>query len=158
MVSPILSQFGRTVTRMVVAYLLVGVPCAGKSWVCNQLRTQFEYVSHDEHIGGDYIAAIRERAATTTKPLLIETPFSMSQIMAPLHDFDVTPLFIVEDVSELERRYREREGKPLPNGHATRQQTYATRAGTLGAFVGDSSQTLKHLRLTAARALAQKLV
>lgn len=142
---------------MTRVYLLVGVPCSGKSWVCEQLKAKYEYIPHDAHIGGDYIAEIRDRAATTTKPLLIETPFSMSQILNQLQDFDVTPVFIVEELSTLQTRYMEREGKSFPTGHVTRQQTYIDRALTVGAFAGDSSAVLHHLESVAARDLAQRL-
>lgn len=128
-------------------YLVVGVPCAGKSWVCEQLDGLYSYVRHDDHIGGDYVAAIHGRAQLTAKPLLAETPFSMSQIVEPLQarGFDVQPVFIIEDEATLRQRYRAREHKDIPAGHLSRQKTYAKRAVEQKAFYGTSAEVLGHL-------------
>lgn len=133
---------------IVPVYLVVGVPCAGKSWVCEQLTGQYEYVPHDEYIGQSYVVGIAERMRTATKPLLIETPFSMSQIVGPLERAGVvvTPVFIIENHKTLEDRYQAREGKPIISGHLTRQQTYAERAQETGAFFGTSRDVLRHLQ------------
>lgn len=134
-------------------YMVVGCPCSGKSWVCDQLKDRFEYVRHDDYIAGKngdaaYIAAIKVRAVTAQKPLLIETPFSMSQLEGPLagHGFEVKPVFIQEAPGVIEDRYREREGKPIPPGHLARQRTYMQRATDRGAFWGTSSAVLEHLK------------
>lgn len=130
-------------------YLVVGVPCAGKSWVCEQLGALYNYVRHDDYKDTNkYIAAIVGAAAASSKPLLIETPFSMSQIVEPLesHDYSVTPVFVIEDEDALKRRYEARERKTIPMGHLTRQRTYASRARELKAYAGNSEAVLKHLR------------
>lgn len=133
---------------MRTVYLIVGVPASGKSWVCEQLTNQYEYVRHDDSIGGDYLTAIRERAETATKPLLTETPFSITQIMGPLTDdgFTVVPVFIIEPSVVLARRYRQREGKPIIAGHLTRQDTYRQRAVDGGFFVGTSDDVVAYMR------------
>lgn len=131
-----------------IVYLVVGVPCAGKSWVCEQLDGLYSYVRHDDHIGGDYVAAIHGRAQLTTKPLLAETPFSMSQIVGPLEarGFDVKPVFIIEDEATLRQRYRAREHKDIPPGHLSRQKTYAKRSLDMGAYRGDAESVLAYLK------------
>lgn len=130
-------------------YLVVGVPCAGKSWVCEQLGALYSYVRHDDYKDTNkYIAAIVGAAAASSKPLLIETPFSMSQLVEPLesHDYKVTPVFIIEDSDTLRQRYKARERKDIPAGHLTRQETYTRRGEELRAFRGPSEAVLHHLQ------------
>lgn len=131
-------------------YMVVGCPCSGKSRVCDQLREHFCYVRHDDYMGDlqTYVVAIHQAATKATRPLLIETPFSMSQLLEPLqnHGYNVTCVFIQEPHEELERRYRAREGKPIPVGHLSRQKTYAQRAYDMQAFVGTSAEVLRHLQ------------
>lgn len=130
-------------------YMVVGCPGSGKSWVCNQLRDRFEYVPHDDYLNNaKHIEATVRAAKTATKPLLIETPFSVSQIRDPLEKlgFEVVPVYIQERPDVLQKRYRDREGKDIPQGHLTRQVTYAARARAQGAFAGSSTEILQRLR------------
>lgn len=134
-------------------YLVVGVPGSGKSWVCEQLTQQFEYVHHDGFIGHIaqpqvYVAAILEKAETASKPLLTEAPFSISSIKDPLEEagYSVTPVFIIEEPEVLSSRYFGREGREIPKGHLSRMNTYAERAEEWGAFRGTSSQVLEFLK------------
>lgn len=130
-------------------YLIVGCPCAGKSWVCEQLRARFEYVAHDDFIGRprERIEAIRKAAKIASKPVLTETPFSMSETILPLDDFriKVIPVVIVETAAILTQRYQQREGRDIPAGHLSRQQTYAQRARARKYFVGTSADVLQFL-------------
>lgn len=128
-------------------YMVVGVPCAGKSWVCEQLRELYTYVRHDDFMAfppRTYVEAIKANADGGHKPVLCETPFSMSQIVDPLQakGFDVEPVFIIEDPETLRERYQAREGKPIPAGHLTRQETYMKRAHS---FFGTSAEVLEYL-------------
>lgn len=130
-------------------YLLVGTPGSGKTWVATQLRSKFSHLAHDNFPRtGDYLEATKKTAAESSKPVLIETPFSVSQIIGPLKDsgFDVTPLFIIESEVTTKNRYAAREGKPIPAGHLTRIKTYIDRAKELGALSGTSDEILNHLR------------
>lgn len=129
------------------AYLVVGCPGSGKSWVCDQLKQMFRYVPHDMFINKDYLDAI-QRSKDTDKPLLIETPFSISQIKEPLEKrgFQVEPVFIQEKPETIAERYKARENRDIPKGHLTRQQTYASRAKEANAFSGTSSEVLEHLK------------
>lgn len=133
---------------MTQIYMVIGCPGSGKSWVCAQLTKQYQYVRHDSFIGGDYVAEIAQQAKTATKPLLIETPFSISQVKDPLEklDFRVTPVFIQEKPDVLQRRYREREGKDIPAGHLSRQATYAERAAAWQSYRGTSNEVLAYLQ------------
>jgi predicted ABC-type ATPase len=131
-------------------YMVIGCPGAGKSWVCNQLRERYEYVRHDDHMTSTnaYLEAIRRASETATKPLLIETPFSVSQIKEPLEKkgFVVTPVFIIEHPDVIRERYRAREGKPIPDGHLTRQNTYWHRSQDWQAYAGTAAAVLDYLK------------
>jgi hypothetical protein len=131
--------------------MVIGCPGSGKSWVCDQLKDKFDYVHHDLFIGmaGDtYVREILNRSKSATKPLLIEAPFSISQIKDPLEQmgFKITPVFIQEQPQVITDRYRARERKDIPKGHLTRQETYKQRAQEWKAFQGTSSQVLEHLK------------
>lgn len=130
-------------------YLLVGVPGTGKSWVCDQLQDQYEVVRHDDFINGGHIAAIMQ-AADGARPVLTETPFSMSRIIEPLTEagYAVIPVFVIEDEELLERCWDSR-GTPFSvrKGHMTRQNTYMDRAKSSGAFCGDSVTVLNYLKI-----------
>ncbi len=134
-------------------YMVIGVPCSGKSWVCDQLKDRFDYVRRDDHMDGGYLNAIVLRSATE-KPLLIETPFSMREIMEPLQKrgFNVTPVFILETREVLRDRYRMREGTPIPQGHLTRQDTYRQRASDMQPYRGTSLEVLRYLQSVAPEA------
>lgn len=132
-------------------YMIVGCPGAGKTWITNQIKDKFTFLHHDLYIGmaGDtYLRDIYKALETSTKPLLIEAPFSISQYKDPLerNGIKVIPVFIIEEESVLKERYRNREKKEIPKGHITRQQTYAKRCAEWGAFRGTSSEVLEHLK------------
>jgi predicted ATPase len=132
-------------------YLVIGCPGAGKSWVCDQLAGTYNYVHHDLRVdmtGPAYVKAICAAAEDSTKPLLAEAPFSVSQTKEPLEKlgFDVVPVVIQETQGVIEGRYLKRENKKIPPGHITRQSTYLDRAKQWKCFTGTSSQVLEHLR------------
>lgn len=129
-------------------YMVIGCPGSGKSWVCEQLRDRYHYVSHDDYLDMSYLSAIVRESATAKKPLLVETPFSISQLKDPLEKkgYSVTPVFIQESGDVIRIRYLKREGKPIPPGHLSRQQTYAERARLWYSFVGTSEEVLAYLK------------
>lgn len=134
-------------------FLLIGVPGSGKSWVCERAQEKYEYISHDKHIGKPHIAAIMQAAKDGMKPILTETPFSISQFMEPLlaKGFKVTPVFVIEKEDTLHQRWDERDTKLKDRlGHLTRQTTYKARAIQYNAFTGTSLDVLNHLHLLAA--------
>lgn len=132
-------------------YLLVGVPSSGKSWVCSQLKDKFNILEHDHYISKDpylYTNSIIVEAETTDRPMIIETPFSMSQIINPLEraGLEVTPVFIVETQDILRGRYEAREGRDIPQGHLTRNNTYMQRAIHGEHFFGTSEDVYNYLK------------
>jgi hypothetical protein len=129
-------------------FLVIGCPGSGKTWVCEQLKSLVPFVPHDNFKNSDdYVSAIC-LAINTKKVVLAETPFSISRIKEPLKSagIEVVPVFIQEPHHVLQLRYWKREGKDIPAGHLTRQQTYLKRAKEYGAFVGTSEQVLQYLK------------
>lgn len=131
-------------------YLIVGTPGSGKTWVCKQLEDQFDYLAHDDFPDDkSYVAAVKRLEDIADKPILIETPFSVSNVMGPLvdHGMVVTPVFIIESAEITTKRYEERESKSIPKGHLTRIETYKKRALELDAFSGTSQEVLDYIKL-----------
>lgn len=133
------------------AYMVIGCPGSGKSWVCDKLDDQFSYVHHDLYIGmaGDtYVKEILKACENAKKPLLIEAPFSVSVIKEPLELFgvEVIPVFIQEKHEVITERYFKREKRPIPTGHLTRQKTYAKMAKEWNAFAGTSTEVYEYLK------------
>jgi uridine kinase len=130
-------------------YLIAGSPGSGKSWVCEQLTKAYKYIPHDDFIGKEkeYHEALRISAKTGDVPVLTETPFSVSTIkdMLEKRGIPCVPLFIVEPVDVISKRYQQRKGEEIPKGHLTRQNTYLTRAKEWRCFVGTSSEVLQRL-------------
>ena len=125
-------------------YLLIGAPGSGKTWVAKQLEDRFDYLAHDDFPNPKaYIQAIKRLEAFATKPLLIETPFSVSQFTEAL---SVIPIFIIESEETTKNRYENRENKPIPQGHLSRINTYRNRALELSAFSGTSQEALEYLK------------
>jgi len=131
-------------------YLLVGCPGVGKSWVTRQLASSFTPIEHDEYRDYEerYVPTLLRIARTGTKPVIANTPFGVSEIMAEIDRGGgvCVPIFIVDAEERVKARYEARDGKPIPSGHLTRQKTYMKRAHNLGAFMGNSDQVLKHLQ------------
>lgn len=129
--------------------IVVGVPCSGKSWVCNQLAEKYDYIPHDEymHSHNAYIGAVVAAANSGDRPVLAEIPFSMSDMERVLtkhrlpHEF----VYIVEPEETLKDRYKTRENKDIPQGHLTRQKTYEARADFSDAVKGTSTEILRYL-------------
>jgi hypothetical protein len=130
-------------------YLVVGAPGSGKTWLCRQLKDKFTYIPHDENIiPKQHLDKTIAAASWSDKPILIDTPFSVTQIVEPLKrlGLKITPVFVIETPRLTRERYENREGKPIPKGHLTRIETYKKRALELGAFKGTSTQVLQHLK------------
>ena len=125
-------------------YLLVGAPGSGKTWVCEQLKDKFDYLPHDDFpTPKAYIKAIQRLSGFATKPILIETPFSVSLYTDVLI---LNPVFIIESEEITKKRYETRESKPIPQGHLSRINTYRQRALELSAFHGTSKEVLEYLK------------
>lgn len=132
-------------------YILVGAPGSGKSWISRQLGHKFNYVPHD--IFGlkgfsDYVKEIVKAAQRSDKPVLCDTPTSLSQIQGPLEfqGLKVHPVFVIETPEVTRTRYEARDKKPIPKGHITRIETYLERSKQLNAPRGTSDEILAYLK------------
>jgi hypothetical protein len=138
---------------MMKAYLLVGVPCSGKSTITSQLGGRYVVVEKDDFIGreGDYASAVARAARESKVPVVANTPFGMSDLVIQLeaHGLEVEPVFIIEPEDVIVSRYVQREGRRLPARHLALQLTYARRARELGAFAGTAAEALHYLRAEA---------
>jgi hypothetical protein len=127
-------------------YMVIGCPGTGKTWVCNQLREHFHCVPQGNMSSGVYVDEVLTHAKVAHKPILIEAPFGVTEIKTALETcFKVIPIFIQEDLNVIRDRYFKREGKQIPPGNLTRQNTYKERAEAWGAYQGTSSECLAHL-------------
>jgi gluconate kinase len=153
---------------MMPVILVAGVQGSGKSWVCRQLTDKFRYVPHDRcwthplQSPGEgldaawgapgskstHVPEILRAATESTLPVLTEAPFGERQLRDELTKagLKVSVVFIVEDASTLTRRFRNREGKSLPDGALTRAAGLQKRAIDWGCFWGSSEQVLQHLK------------
>jgi hypothetical protein len=134
-------------------YILVGTPGSGKTWIAKQLIDRFTFVPHDSYkTPNTYVEAIRLEATRSNKPILCETPFTLSFYTDSLSGFEVKPIFIIETPEVTQGRYESRfretgHGQPImPKGHLTRIDTYHKRAHELGAPMGTSSAMLDYLK------------
>lgn len=138
-------------------FILVGASGSGKTWIANQITDKYTYVPHDKYglkSNQDYIKAISAIANASQKPVVCDTPFSLSQIQDPLSEmgYMVRPIFVVETPSTTRQRYEaryttERKGQEImPKGHLSRIETYRKRAEELNAPVGTSSEILDYMR------------
>ncbi len=128
--------------------LLVGVPGSGKTWVTSQLADQYTHVAHDDYRGKDYWPAILKADVASDKPLLIETPFSISDLKSKLEAAKASYelVFVDNDPKIISERYTRREGKPYPGGNLTRLMTFRDRAKESNSFIGTSDAVLAHLK------------
>lgn len=141
-----------TTTRMKQKiYAVIGVPGSGKTWCIDRLGDKFEVVRNDDFINRghmEYPWAIRDAAEATTKPVLIECPFSVSEVVGPLEaiGYEVKQIYIVPEPEVVAAQYQRREGREIPKGHLTRLETYRQRSSIVGTFAGDSAQVLEYLK------------
>src|SRR5262245_42204825 len=126
-------------------YLVIGVPGAGKTWLCKQLPSSFNYVPHDRcwtHPSGakpgpkypdwgppgsksTHLETIVKEAKASLKPVVTEVPFGERRLRDELvsRGLKVVPLFVVEDPDTVAKRYANRERRPLPPAAAARVST-----------------------------------
>lgn len=128
--------------------LVCGVPGSGKSWVCEQLKTKFDYIAHDDFIKGDYVKGLLQRVRNGDRPILGDCPFAERLVKEKLEDSGakVIPIFIVEDVKTIKARYEARDAQPIPKQHLTRAAGLALRANEWRCFFGTSTQVLEFLQ------------
>jgi hypothetical protein len=130
---------------MNTVYLVCGVSGSGKTWVCKQLTNKFCYVPHDQH-SHDIVNVCR--MMRTERPLLTECPFAERLLKAEFEQsrFIVKPVFVIESPEICQKRYEQREGKPLPKAAVTRATTIIDRALEWNSPYGTAEQVLSILK------------
>ncbi|MEM4726500.1 MAG: hypothetical protein QXG63_06125 [Nitrososphaerales archaeon] len=125
-------------------YLLIGAPGAGKSWVANQLKHKFKYVSYDENPKKDHLTLLRE---PTDRPIIYDPTFKISTfIRRHSHEFDIKLVAIRESEDVLKERILSRGGEWTPT-IAKRNLDVQKRFAKYGAsgFIGTSQEVLNYL-------------
>lgn len=129
-------------------YLVIGVPGAGKTWVCKQLDNKFSYIPHDLHFK-DHVEVIEKVAKKSLKPVITEIPFAERVVKEQLEakGIQVIPYFVIEGPYVCKDRYQLREKKPYPKANFTRATSIKERADEWGAPQGTSAEVLSMLRI-----------
>lgn len=149
-------------------YLVIGVPGAGKTWVCKQLGNKFTWIPHDrcwkhptkkpteednpEWATGavsTHLETILEASKSSLRPVITEVPFAERTLKEQIEakGIQVIPYFVIEGPYVCKDRYQLREKKPYPKANFTRAITIKERADEWGAPQGTSAEVLSLLRL-----------
>ena len=158
--------------------LVCGVQGSGKSWICRQLTSQFEYVPHDQcwkhpiakpknqidakwgppGCVSTHFETIVKRAEDADRPVITEVPFAEKKLKEDLEaeGLTVMPVFVIEDTATLRKRYFGRERKHLNKSAVTRAEGLPERAAEWDAFAGTSAEVLDHLKHLKGKPAAHK--
>lgn len=128
-------------------YLLIGVPCSGKTYVAKQLTDKYEWVPHDAYHVEDYANALNYAVYAFGKPVLAEAPFRASVLVEQLQrkGIKVVECYITAPIATLEQRYEERKGLPYPKQFYTNLARYNERYAEI-EIKGTSDEVLKLLK------------
>lgn len=127
-------------------YLVIGVPGSGKTWVSRKVAHKTHYIPHDLHTD-DQFDVIMARLPDSDRPIITESPFMEKVIRRQLLDagVDVRPYLVWENQETVQRRYEEREGRPIPQMHLTRVKNIKARAEEWEIPIGSSEEIAKML-------------
>ncbi len=122
-------------------YMICGVSGSGKSWVCNQLSELIEYVSFDGNSNKYHVDLIRSIKGN----VLYDPTINISTfIRRNSHEFDIRPIFIIENEDVIRKRIEKRNGK-WKNSMLNRMNAINSRSNKYGEFSGTSSEVLQYL-------------
>ncbi len=128
-------------------YLIFGVPCAGKSWVCEQLPPEdFYYISHDSQDGHSQI--LTKAIYANMHRLAIDCPFNERALYTQLSNYfpNIEPLAIVASQDTIKERYLKRNpNKPVPKNILTRANSILDKVEEWGCWSGSSEEALTYL-------------
>lgn len=127
-------------------YMLIGAPASGKSWVCNQILDQFEYISYDKNIKKNHLKLLR---ALSKKPKLYDPTFKISTIIRRHSDeFNFHIICIKETEDVLKERIANRGGKMTDTIMKRNKQVEKRyiKYGSTKSFIGTSTEVLEYLK------------
>jgi hypothetical protein len=128
-----------------ILYIVTGIPGSGKSWVCNQLKDKFNYVSYDESPKITHLDQLRN-PKDPTKPLLYDPNIKISTIFTRYSDeFDIRLLVILGDFLKIKQQLVNRGGKITKTTYK-RWKVMKARRKKYGIFDGDSNDVLRYLK------------
>lgn len=123
-------------------FLIAGCPASGKSWVCNQLEEEFNYISYDG-INKNY--HVYELLKNNSKQLLYDPTIKVSTFTKRYgHLFNIRLIVIVEDESIINQRMIARNGK-LTDTIKRRIKRMKSLSENC-EFSGTSSEVLEYLK------------
>ena len=123
-------------------YMVCGVSGSGKSWICNQLTDMYAYISFDGVAKSKHLEALRG----TKGPILYDPNIKISTfIRRHSSEFNIIPIFIIEEESIIESRLKIRGGK-LTKSTPKRMKVIIARNKKYGVFSGTSDEVLKYLK------------
>lgn len=130
-------------------YLLIGVPCSGKTWVADALQkaNSWLWVEHDAYHVEDYWKAVWYAAGAAGTPVIAEAPFRASVLKEQLEKkgVKVVECYITAPEALLEQRYEARKGLAYPKAFRTNLAKYNARYKDL-TIRGTSSEVLQLLK------------
>jgi hypothetical protein len=127
----------------IILYLLVGAPGAGKSWVANQVKNMFDYVSFDEAKKDKHLALLQQHSY---KYKLYDPTFKISTFIKKHSDkFDIKLVGIYEDLDTLKGRLIGRGGE-WTDTISIRNEKVRRYVEIHNGFLGTSEEVLEYLQ------------
>lgn len=124
-------------------YMLCGVSGCGKSWVAEQLTHKFHYISFDKNPKKKHLDIMREYSGE--KPMLYDPNIKVSTfIRRHSEEFNIIPVFIIEDEEVVKERIAKRGGK-WTESIPKRIGVMMKRNEKYGVFSGKSHEVLEWL-------------
>lgn len=126
-------------------YLIAGVSGSGKSWVCNQLSKQFNYISYDAVPKKQHLTLLLN-PKNHNKPLLYDLSIKTSTfIKRHSKEFDIHFITIMGDFLQVKQQLKNRGGK-ITKGLYRRWIIMKNRTDQYAEFTGSASEVLSYLQ------------
>lgn len=120
-------------------YMLCGQSGAGKTTIANKLKDKFNIVSYDSVKAKDLDYIIRNEWYGD-KPILLDIPVRISTNIKKYQDkYDITAVFILEDVDTIKQRIINRGGSRI-DGVERRHKRMTSLSKKYGHFVGTADE------------------